>query len=183
MAEIASPPPPAPDPNAWLLANLPRAVAYAASLLNDRTTAEDVVHDCVCRLLRKSHEYDLPRDGVKLLYRSITNACINQNTRRRPHLSLFAGDDEPAAPTVADVSALEPVHDAVGKELEEAVASGLQMLPTNQRAALELKSLGHSMQEIARALDTSTGNAAVLVHRARQTLARHLSPFLEGMAE
>src|SRR3954469_13181264 len=57
---------------AWVLATLPRAVAYAASLLRDRALAEDVVHDCYVRLLRKSETYDLPRDGTRILFRAIT---------------------------------------------------------------------------------------------------------------
>jgi DNA-directed RNA polymerase specialized sigma24 family protein len=69
-----------PDPRAateaWTLATLPRALAYATSLLSDRTLAEDVVHDCYIRLLEKADSYNLPRDGTKLLYKAIMHACI-----------------------------------------------------------------------------------------------------------
>ena len=66
-----------------MLATLPRALAFATSLLRDRALAEDVVHDCYVRLLQKADTYDLPRDGTKLLFKAITNACIDRNYRDR----------------------------------------------------------------------------------------------------
>jgi RNA polymerase sigma-70 factor (ECF subfamily) len=168
------------DPvGAWILATAPRAVAYAASLLRDRTWAEDVVQDCYCRLLARAALYDLPRDGTKLLFRAITNACINLTQRRRPVVSLDAfraGDHEPTWEP-ADRTA-GPAQAAQGHELEQAIAAGLARLPVPQRAALELRSLGHSQQEIAEALGVTAGHAGVLIHRARQAMAAYLAPLL-----
>jgi RNA polymerase sigma-70 factor (ECF subfamily) len=169
-----------PELDAWVLATAPRAVAYARSLLRDPDRAEDVVQDCYCRLLAKAGVYDLPRDGLKLLLRAVTNACINLKTRRRLIFSLSRDDvrsDDPpdAAATPAD-------ERLMFKELSAAVAAGLQQLPVQQRAALELKSLGHSQHEIAEALGVTPGHAGVLVFRARQALAGYLAPFLGGEA-
>jgi RNA polymerase sigma-70 factor (ECF subfamily) len=144
-------------------------MAYALSLLRDRHKAEDVVQDCYCRLLAKRNVYDLSRDGLKLLLKSITNACINQQTRRR----LVASLDQP----VPD-GAPSPEEYAIRRELDEAVREGLEKLPTTHRAALELKSLGHSQQEIAESMGITITHAGVLVHRARQALAKHLGPIL-----
>src|SRR5437868_12477508 len=83
--------------DAWVLSTAPDAVAYAASLLRDRGAAEDVVQDCYCRLLQKADVYDLPRDGRKLLFESVTNACINRATRARHVLSLDATGDGDAS--------------------------------------------------------------------------------------
>lgn len=165
------------DLDAWVLATAPRAVAYAASLLRDRSRAEDVVQDCYCRLLQKAGTYDLPRDGVKLLFRAVTNACINLNTRGRGVLSLDAvrnGDGW----DVADRHAGGPEEAMLGKELERAIGEGLTRLPVPQRAALELKSLGHSQQEIAELLGTTPGNAGVMIHRARRAMAEFLAPLI-----
>jgi RNA polymerase sigma-70 factor, ECF subfamily len=171
-----------PDPRAeveaWLLATLPRALAFATSLLRDRAIAEDVVHDCYVRLLQKSGTYDLPRDGTKLLYKAITNACVDRNYRDRTLLSLEF-EDGTIAP-IADVRAWEPRDLASHRELEGAVAESLGRLTLAQRGAMELKSLGYSLAEIAEALGTTPGNAGVLVHRARKAMADHLAPFLEG---
>ena len=40
--------------DAWVRETLPKAVAFARSLLRDLAAAEDVAHDCYCRLLRRS---------------------------------------------------------------------------------------------------------------------------------
>jgi len=171
------------DLDRWVLATAPRAVAYARSLLRDPHQAEDVVQDCYCRLFAKAGTYDLPRDGLKLLLTAITNATINLRTRRKPVFGLvrrdgatgdFDADDPP------DPDADAPDELAVAGELSAAVAVALKRLPPQQRAAVELKSLGHSQQDIAGILGVSLSNAGVLLHRGRQALARHLAPFLGG---
>jgi RNA polymerase sigma-70 factor (ECF subfamily) len=169
----------------WVVTTAPRAVAYAASLLRDATLAEDVVQDCYCRLLQKATDYNLPRDGVRLLFKAITNACINLTTRRRPALSLDCRPRQDDGPRweVADRSALQPERVLMFQELQDAVEHALGELPVMQRAAVELKSLGHTQQEIADVLGVSVSNAGVLVHRARQALAVSLAPFVQEAVE
>ena len=162
------------DLDAWVLATAPRAVAYATSLLRDRHRAEDVVQDCYCRLLEKAGQYDLPGSGVRLLFKAITRACINLTTRHRTVLSL---DDAPTW-EAADRHGARPEQVVMQRELAEAVGAALGRLPVQQRAALELRSLGHSQQEIADLLDVTPGHAGVLVHRARQALAALLGEAL-----
>ena len=164
--------------DAWILATLPRALAYASSLLRDRAVAEDVVHDCYTRLLQRSATYDLANDGTKLLFKAITNACVDRNYRDRTWLSLEFEDGE--ASPVVDERAREPHDLASHRELEAAVAEAMGRLTLAQRGALELKSLGYSTAEIAEALRISPTNAGVLVHRARKRMADRLAPFLEA---
>jgi RNA polymerase sigma factor (sigma-70 family) len=172
------------DLDAWVLATAADAVAYAASLLRDRPAAEDVVQDCYCRLLARADVYDLPRDGRKLLFAAVSNACINRQGRARLILSLDHGGegDEGLHAVVADRNTEPPDNALMRHELELAVSDALQRLPETQRAALELKSLGHSLQDIADALGVGESNAGVLVHRARQAMSRFLAPYLEERA-
>ena len=156
----------------WVLASCPRAIAYASSLLGDRSAAEDVVQDCYCRLLQKADVYDLPRDGLPLLMKSVSHACINHKSRRRKTASLDVGD------FAVDRSATDPRALAMGRELESAIGRALGRLPVPQRAAIELKSLGHSLEEVAEILGVSPNNAGVLVHRGRKAMAVFLAPFL-----
>jgi RNA polymerase sigma-70 factor (ECF subfamily) len=164
--------------DAWVLATAPAAVAYAASLLHQRAAAEDIVQDCYCRLLARADTYDLPRDGRKLLFQAVTNACLNRLSRERPALSLFTGDDGPQT-QLADRGAEPAERVLMRRELEDAIADGLARLPPTQRAALELKGLNHSLDDIATALNVSPSNAGVLIHRARQAMAKYLAPHLE----
>lgn len=165
--------------DAWVLASLPRAVAYARSLVRDAATADDLVQECYCKLLYKAGEYDLPRDGTRLLFTALTRACIDRARRRRAGSldALLDGDPDDARPGMADPRAHAPEAIAQRNELEAALEVALAELPVTQRAALELRGLGYSLREIAQALDVSETNAGVLIYRARQTLAGRLMPY------
>jgi RNA polymerase sigma-70 factor (ECF subfamily) len=169
--------------DAWVRATWSRAVVYARSLLRDRPAAEDVVQECYCNLLRRADVYDLPRDGVRLLMKAISNACFNKNTRDRPLLSLSSlarGDNgDCRAIDPLDTGAAEPPSVVLHAELEQAIASALDGLPDVQRAAVELKSLGHSVREIADILGVTVSHAGVLIHRGRHELAQRLAPYLK----
>lgn len=168
---------------AWIVAVAPRAVAYARSLVRDPTRAEDVVQECFYRLLRKASDYDLERDGTKLLFTAISNLCINQATREKALLSLDSATDPDDGPLpVPDRTALRPDEIAQSRELEEVVRQALQTLPPLQRAAVELRALGMSKDEIGEALGVSATNAGVLVYRGRQALARELGSALGNPA-
>jgi RNA polymerase sigma factor (sigma-70 family) len=158
----------------WVRAVTPRAVAFARSLVKRSEQAEDVVQECLYRLLRHAAEYDLERDGIKLLFKAISNLCINQATRDKTLLSLGATDDDDRPIDVADPAALGPEQIAQGREMEAAVRAALQKLPPLQRAAVELRALGMSKEEIGEALGVSSSNAGVLVYRGRKALAVQL---------
>ena len=168
------------DLDAWVLATASRAVAFATSLLRDRDRAEDVVQDCYCRLLQKADIYDLPGSGVKLLFKAITRTCINLTSRDRHILSFQAmgGRDEEGAWEAEDTRTAAPLVTAMHRELEQAVGEALARLPVQQRAAQELRSLGHSQEEIGELLEVTSSHAGVLVHRARQAMAALLAPLV-----
>lgn len=157
----------------WVSHALPGAVAYASSLLGDRTSGEEVVQDCVCRLLAHAARYDLPRDGRKLLFRSITNACINRRTRARKTLSLDSAprDEQTGAWNLVDRAADSPPALAMAAELSAAIAEGLSKLPLRQRSALELSSMGYRADEIAEMLGVAPPHVRVLLFRARKAMA------------
>lgn len=73
----------------------------------------------------------------------------------------------------------QPDQQAMGKELEVAIGNALAKLPLTQRAVVELRSLGHSLVDIAEILDITHANARVLYHRAKQSLAGQLEPFMQ----
>lgn len=169
-----------PDPvDTWVTETLPDALAFAISQCRNRELAEDIVHDCYCRLLQKARDYDLPRDGKKILIRSIANACIDRLGRERVLMSLDQLGDACFSAAQEKRASDQPDGMAMAQELEEAVEEGLNRLSVVQRTALQMKSHGFSLEEIAQTLEISPTNAGVLVFRARQAMARHLAPFIE----
>lgn len=161
----------------WLVVALPGAVAYATSLTGSRADGEDVVQDCLCRLLTHAHRYNLPEDGRKLLFRSITNACLNLKRRRRPPLTLSEfGKAESDGPwELPDRSSPSPPHELLTDELRAAIADGLAKLPIRHRATIELTSLGYKPREIAQMLEVHPDHVRVILARARKSLAMFLS--------
>lgn len=168
----------------WLRDALPKAVAFARSLVRDQETAEDLVHDCVCRLLARTEAYDLRGDGVKLLFRAVTNAAINAARRRSAAIRLYDPKDTEVAADqlLVDRRQRSPVDEVMTDELRAAIDQALNELPVQQRAAVQLKSLGHSLSEIAEALGVTANYAGVLVHRARQALRHSLAGHLKERA-
>jgi RNA polymerase sigma-70 factor, ECF subfamily len=167
----------------WIRESASRAVAYARTLIRDRHRAEDLVQDCYGRLLAKADRYDLIRDGTKLLMTAITNACINETQRAKPMLRFVNDDDEKGWQEPPDRKTLPVDAPLMEDELKCAIASALAALPPQQRAAVELKSLGHSQAEIAEILGVNESNVGVLIHRGRQSLAGPLSRYLTGGKE
>jgi RNA polymerase sigma factor (sigma-70 family) len=167
--------------DAWVTSSVQRALAFAVTLVRSRADAEDIVQDCYERLLAKSKDYDLPRDGNRLLFRAIVNGCINWTQRRPPTVSLesAAESDQAGNRGRPGESSARPEQQAMAHELAEAVAKAVAELPVTQRAAVELSSMGHTPTEIAEMLEVTHANARVLLHRGRQSLALRLKPFLE----
>jgi RNA polymerase sigma-70 factor (ECF subfamily) len=169
----------------WIRSSTPRAVAYARSLLTRKDEAEDVVQECYCKLLAKATQYDLLNDGTKLLMASITNACFNLTTRRKPVVSMTSttnGDSEHQL-ELRDEREEQPDAIAAGNELNAAVLEALVKLPQQQRAAVELKALGYSQAEVGEILKTTTSNAGVLIFRGRQLLSQILASYIEPREE
>lgn len=163
----------------WVRTTLPRALCYARALLRDSVAAEDVVQDCYTRLIERQDRYDLPRDGLKILLRAVTNACIDRRARDRVLLSLD-GDLEDPTGGVADRASPDPPQEAIARELAERIEEALSKLAVGQRAAIHLSALGYTLPEVAEMIGTTHGNARVLVHRARKALEADLGSFLFG---
>ncbi len=144
--------------DAWVEAVTPRLLAFAMTLVHERAQAEDLVHDCFARLFAKADQYDLLQDGTPLMFKSVSNACINWLSRHRREEVLDARSD-----AISD----QPIPDqrVMGKELEQAIETSLAALPVSQRTAIELRSMGYSLVDIAEVLHISHANARVQLHR------------------
>jgi RNA polymerase sigma-70 factor, ECF subfamily len=160
----------------WVRDEGPRAVAYAMTLVRDRSVAEDEVQEAFVSLLRHRERYDLARDGRKLLYTAVTNRCRNVLARRRGHEPL---SDDDGGERVADRRGGSPVDVAVAHELSDRIDAALLALPERQRAVLHLASLGWGLPEIADVVGVTANNAGVLLHRARRALADALGSWID----
>ena len=133
--------------------------AYAASLLRDRSAAEEVTAAAFERAFRKQRSFD-PRRGTQRawLFGIARNAALDELRRRKRNAELSV---EPAGDEAA------PEGEAEAAERRATVRAALATLEPRERELIALKfHAGLTNAEIADILGVSASNAGTRVHRA-----------------
>ena len=136
-------------------------VAYVATLVGDRSAAEDVVAQAYERAYRKRRSFD-PRRGTARawVFGIARNAALDELRRRRRTVALVA----------------EPADRAAGDDGDEAVRratvrAALAALEPRDREVIALKYHGGlTNAEVATLLGVSESNAGTRLHRAMTRL-------------
>jgi RNA polymerase sigma-70 factor (ECF subfamily) len=151
---------PAPDFEALYRAARDDVYAYVATLLRDRSAAEDVTAQAFERAYRKHRSYDARKGGERAwLFGIARNAAIDELRRRNRHARLAA---EPA-----DLTAPTPGDQAEAAIERTALRAALAALPVRDREVVALKfHAGLDNAELAEVLGISVSNAGTLLHRA-----------------
>jgi RNA polymerase sigma-70 factor (ECF subfamily) len=137
--------------------------AYVASLLRDRSAAEDVTALAFERAYRRRALFDLRRGSARAwLFGIARNAALDE-LRRRRRIAPLVGE-------VADVTVrLEDDDELAERRL--LVREGLAALEAREREVILLKFVGRlSNAELARVLGCSESNAGTRLHRAIKQL-------------
>jgi RNA polymerase sigma factor (sigma-70 family) len=155
MAIDQQPAPAAASFEALYRASAEAVFAYVASLLRDRSAAEEVTAAAFERAFRKRRSFD-PRRGTQRawLFGIARNAALDELRRRKRAATLT---EEPAA------------EDAVTEDLERraTVRAALAGLDPRDRELIALKfHAGLGNAEIGAVLGISANNAGTRVHRA-----------------
>lgn len=104
----------------------------AANLLDDKTAAEDVVHDVFISLLRVVDTIELRKSLAGYLKTSIVNRARDyQRQKQRPIVAVNEAEQ-----TATDDNG--PVHLVIRGELSQKVGSAMSQLPYEQREAIAL---------------------------------------------
>lgn len=137
--------------------------AYVASLLRDRSAAEDVTALAFERAYRRRALFDLRRGSARAwLFGIARNAALDE-LRRRQRVGPLVGD-------LADQSAQAEDDDEFA-ERRLVVREGLAALDPREREVILLKFVGRlSNAELARVLGCSESNAGTRLHRAIKQL-------------
>jgi RNA polymerase sigma-70 factor (ECF subfamily) len=138
--------------------------AYVASLLHDRSAAEDVTALAFERAYRRRAIYDVRRGSARAwLFAIARNAALDELRRRRRSGALTT--------EVVDARARDPELDAQLAERRLLVRDGLASLSAAEREVVLLKFLGRlSNSELGRVLGCSESNAGTRLHRAIEHL-------------
>jgi RNA polymerase sigma-70 factor (ECF subfamily) len=141
--------------------------AYAATLLRDRSAAEDVAAAAFERAYRRRGRYDARRGTPRAwLFGIARNAALDELRRRRRAVSaeLPAPAQEPDPGEAAELAAQRT-----------AVRQALGRLAARERELIALKYHAElSNAELAAVLGVSVSNAGTLLHRAMSKLREAL---------
>ena len=134
--------------------------AYVASMLRDRTAAEDVTALAFERAFRRRALFDVRRGTPRSwLFAIARNAALDELRRRRRSGALL----HDVADTTSELEDLDP--DLADRRL--LVREGLAELAAGDREVILLKFVGRlSNAELARVLRCSESNAGTRLHRA-----------------
>ena len=138
--------------------------AYVATLLRDRSAAEDVTAAAFERAYRKQRTYKAGRGTERAwLFGIARNAALDE-LRRRKRTAALTADPE-------DVEAAAPEDDAEAALRRAAVRTALARLEPRERELVALKfHAGLDNGEIAAVLGVSVSNAGTQLHRAMTKL-------------
>jgi RNA polymerase sigma-70 factor (ECF subfamily) len=137
----------------------PRVYAYVASLMRDRSAAEDVTAQAFERAYRKRRSYRPARGSMDAwLFGIARNAALDE-LRKRKRRAVLEADPE-------DTGSIPPEDQAELALRREAVRAALASLDGQERDLIALKFAGGlSNGEIARVLRMSESNVGTRLHR------------------
>jgi RNA polymerase sigma-70 factor, ECF subfamily len=142
----------------------PRVYAYVASMLRDRSAAEEVTAQAFERAYRKRSSYRAGRGTPEAWLFGIARHAALDELRRLKRRAPLEADPE-------DLNALAPEDHAEGIVRRETVRSALATLDPKDRDLVALKfQAGLSNVEIARVLGTSESNVGTKLHRTMEKL-------------
>jgi RNA polymerase sigma-70 factor (ECF subfamily) len=151
-----------------------RVYAVALRIVRAHDVADDVAQEAFLRAWRSLDRFDLGRPFGPWVCRIAANLAVNHvRSPRAREEGLPEGHREGASAQPGPLGAL--LEDEASRVLDRALAA----LPAEQRAVLVLR-CGEEMSyaEIGEALGLSPGTVMSRLFRAREKLARALSPYL-----
>jgi RNA polymerase sigma-70 factor (ECF subfamily) len=145
---------------------IPALRRYARAMVRDRWIADDLVQDCLERVISRWHQRRDDGGTRKWVFAIMHNLAIDQLRRARPR-----AQDVPLDGVNSDTLGARATQEDGLRYAD--VVRALEQLPPEQRSVLLLVSVEEmSYGEVAKALDIPTGTVTSRLSRARNSLAR-----------
>lgn len=150
-------------------AELGALTRFAGALTGDRYLAEDMLSDALVKVASRWRRISRADDPAAYVRRVVVNTYISDLRRTKRRKTMVTSDDwlldRPSPDMAADVAARQDV------------AALLAQLPPRQKTAVVLRyMLDQTDEQIAAALNCSTGTVRSHLSRARATLRLAASP-------
>jgi RNA polymerase sigma-70 factor (ECF subfamily) len=147
--------------------SFPRVYGYVATLLRDRSAAEEVTAQAFERAYRRRRTFRPSRGTQEAwLFGIARNAALDELRRRKRRAALETEPEDAFAPG--------PDEQAEAANRRETVRAALARLEPRERELVALKFAGGlSNEEIARVIGTSPSNVGTRLHRTIEKLRRN----------
>ena len=153
-----------------------RVLNTAYHFLGDRDAAQDAAQEVFVKVYTSGKAYRPNAAFTTWLYRITANACLDEVRKRKR--SRLATNEE-LLDCIVDPAA-SPEVQARSNELAREVRAAIASLPESQRLAVILQRYeGLPYQQIADVLKTSVPAVESLLFRAKHSLRRALSSYVE----
>ncbi len=147
--------------------HLPRALRFAHRLTGDPNTAEDVVQEALCLVLKRWRSYRGEASFCTWMLQIVLNVDRDRRRRQRKTVPIVLDD-------IAS-SQSQPLDQVAADELHARIRGTIDKLPERQREVAIL-SLGEglSVREVAEMLQTTEANVHTCLCLARKRIAQTL---------
>jgi len=161
-----------------------RLVHFIIRKTGDADRAQDLVQEAFIRVTRHLHRFDTTKKFSTWVYTIASNLSKNElRNRSRSPLVLFqkleSSWDDDHRPLQFEDSRMRPDDMYRKRYLRRIVEETVQELPEHHRLVFRLRELeGKSYEEIADITGVNLGTAKSRLHRARNSFAQRIEPFL-----
>jgi RNA polymerase sigma-70 factor (ECF subfamily) len=152
-----------------------RLWAVALRTLHDPEDAADALQEAMLSAFRRAADFRGDAAVTTWLHRIVVNACLDQ-LRRKASKPAVPADEEAMLDALSQRSGGPAADPTSASDTALDVDAALQLLPTEQRAALVLVDmLGYPVATAAQVLGVSAGTVKSRCSRGRARLLPHLS--------
>ncbi len=161
-----------------------RLVHFVARKTGDSDRAQDLVQEAFIRVTRHLHRFDTTKKFSTWVYTIASNLSKNElRNRSRSPLILFqrlTGNwDDDHRPLQFEDFRMRPDDLYRKRYLRRLVEDTVEELPEHHRLVFRLRELdGKSYEEIAEITGVNLGTVKSRLHRARNSFAQRIEPFL-----
>jgi RNA polymerase sigma factor (sigma-70 family) len=160
-----------------------RVYGFAYRMVGAQSVAEDVIQETFLALIQHPERYRPERASI------LTFLCAIARNQIMYYLRQHRRDVEVDVESVATVAVprnirRDPLQELLEEELAGKVNLAIADLPPLQREAIVLREFQElSYEEIATVTGVEVNVVKVRLHRARQSLARRLAPYLISVGD
>ena len=159
--------------------NRDRVYGFAYRMLGAQSIAEDVTHEAFLVLIEHPERYRPERGSVLTFLCAVARNRIMNHFRRNGYKLTDKACGAIDLAEQRDETERDPLSDLLNRELTARVNASIARLPPLQREVIVLREFQElSYEEIANVTGTEVNVVRARLHRARQSLAQRLTPYI-----